>query len=493
MFFKSIRFKIVSWYALILALALILFTILVYENLRKTLIDDLDNMLQLKAEGVSESIDTYWEVEKNEGIAAGAPREVFSKINNLNFNKIAQRWVKEQSNDPELLGIIVSIFGPNGVRIAASEETSGIIYLHEWVMKEVLSGRSRFENREFQKNASGEVETMRVFLMPVVEDKELVYIVEVASPMTIFQNALNNTRLSFYILLPMMIILSAIAGWLLAALIIRPLRRIVGNMHRITAENLKLRIKTPDTKDEIRELIDTFNTMLEKLDKSFSSQAQLIQDMSHEFRTPLTIMRGEMEVALKKTRSREEYIEVLKSCREEIIRLSLLVENLLTLSRIDNHETSMNIKYFDVTSLINGIISEVRLLAENKKVIITWIGEEKIFINGDETQLRRAFLNIIDNAIKYTDEGGKIDVNISTAEGIVRMVVADSGIGIMPENIPLIFNRFFRADKSRTGEGYGLGLSISKSIIKTHKGTISIESEPGRGTRAIIVLPEGKL
>jgi two-component system, OmpR family, sensor kinase len=489
MFFKSIRFKIVAWYTLLLALVLFLFSALAYTSLRKTLTDDLDNMLQLKAEGVSESIDTYWEVEKNEGIAAGAPREVFSKINNLNFNKIAQRWVKEQSDDPELLGIIVAIFGPNGERIAESEEVSGISYIHERAMKEILSGRNRFENREFQRNASGEIETMRLFIMPVKEDNKLVYIVEVASPVTIFQDALKSVRINFLLLLPLIVLLSAIAGGFLAALIIRPLRRIVGGVRRITAENLKLRIKSPETKDEIRELVDTFNAMLAKLDESFSTQTQLIQDMSHEFRTPLTIMRGEMEVALKKARSQEEYMQVLKSCREETIRLSLLVENLLTLSRLDSHETSMSIRPFDIVNLINGIVSDLWLLAENKKVIISGTGSEKIFLNGDEHQLRRALLNIIDNAVKYTDEGGRIDIGVFAAGSMVRITVSDSGIGISPENIPLIFNRFFRADKSRSGDGYGLGLSISRSIIEAHNGTISIESEPGRGTNVTINLP----
>jgi two-component system, OmpR family, sensor kinase len=489
MFFKSIRFKIVVWYSLVLALILTLFSFMAFENLRKTLTDDLDNMLQLKAEGVSESIDTYWEVEKNEGIAAGAPKEVFRKINNLNFNKIAQRWVKEQSDDPELLGIIVTVFGPSGEKIAASEELSGISYIRERAMKEVLEGRSRFENREFQRNPSGDIETMRVFIMPVIEDKELVYIVEVASPMTIFQDALQNVRFNFYMLLPLMIFLSAVAGGFLAALIIRPLRRIIGSVRRITAENLKLRIKSPDTKDEIRELVDTFNAMLGKLDESFSSQTQLIQDMSHEFRTPLTIMRGEMEVALKKTRSPEEYMSVLKSCKEEIIRLSLLVESLLTLSRFDSREMSMNIRPFAVVNLINDIISDIRLLAEKKNVTISGSGSEKILVNGDEPQLRRALLNIIDNSVKYTNKGGDIKINVSAMDGVVRMTVSDSGIGIAPENIPLIFNRFFRADKSRSGEGYGLGLSISKSIIEAHKGVMSVESEPGRGTKVTIDLP----
>jgi two-component system, OmpR family, sensor kinase len=489
MFLKSIRFKIVVWYALILALVLVLFSALAYVNLRKTLNDDLDNMLQLKAEGITESIDTYWEVEKNEIIANSASKEVFSKVNNLNFIKIAQRWVKEQSDDPELLGIIVTIFGPGGERIASSEELSGIRSMQEKTMKEILMGRSRFENRGFQRSTEGDAEMMRVFTMPVIEDKTLVYIVEVASPVTIFQDALRNVRFNFFMLLPLMLLLSTIAGVFLAALIIRPLKKIVSSVRRITAENLKLRIKNPDTKDEINELVDTFNAMLEKLDESFSTQTQLIQDISHEFRTPLTIMRGEMEVALKKARSPEEYMAVLRSCMEEVIRLSLLVENMLILSRFDSSEVSMTIRPFPVMHLINDIISDLHILAENKSVTIAGSGSDKIIVSGDEHQLRRAMLNIIDNAVKYTDEGGAIMIDVAGLDDCARIKISDSGIGISRENIPLIFNRFFRADKSRSGDGYGLGLSISKSIINAHKGSLSIESEPGRGTIVSIDLP----
>jgi len=490
MFLKSIRFKIVAWYTVILVLVLALFSALAYINLRKTLNDDLDNMLQLKAEGVTESIDTYWEVEKDEGMANGAAREVFSKVNNLNFIKIAQRWVKEQSDDPELLGIIVTVFGPKGEKIASSGELSGISVIRRETLREVLQGRSRFENRVFQRDPSGNNEMMRVFTMPVIEDSALVYIVEVASPMTIFQDALKKLRFNFFMLLPLMMLLSAVAGVFLAALIIRPLKNIIGSVRRITAENLRLRIKIPDTKDEIKELVDTFNAMLEKLDESFSSQAQLIQDISHEFRTPLTIMRGEMEVALKKARSPEEYMAVLRSCMEEIIRLSLLVENLLILSRFDSREVSMTIKSFPVFSLINDIVSDMHILADKKGIAISGVGSDKILVNGDEHQLRRALLNIIDNAIKYTNEGGRIVINLEDMDNCTRIKISDSGIGISPENLPLLFNRFFRADKSRSGEGYGLGLSISKSIIEAHKGRLSIESEPGHGTTVIIDLPD---
>jgi heavy metal sensor kinase len=443
----------------------------------------------LKAEGVAESIDTYWEIEKNEGMAIGAAKEVFSKINNLNFNRIAERWVEEQSSDPELLGIVVRILGPNGDKIASSGNLSGISFTDDENLEEAFLGHSRFGTGAFFNISSGNTVSMRIFTMPVIEDDALAYIVQVGIPLTYLWNALNNLRLAFFILLPLMVILSCIAGIFLASLIIRPLKKVMASVRRITAENLKLRIKIPDTKDEIKELADTFNAMLEKLDKSFISQKQLIQDVSHELRTPLTIMRGEMDVALKKSRSPEEYIDVLKSCQEEIGRLSLLVENLLMLSRFDTREASMDIKAVPLFHLIKDIISDVHILADKKGISIKCSGSDEIIVKGDEHHLRRAFLNIIGNAIKYTGHGGRILIEVEDINNSAQIKISDSGIGIMPENLPFIFDRFFRGDKSRSTEGYGLGLSISKSIIEAHQGSLSIESKPGQGTTAIINLP----
>jgi heavy metal sensor kinase len=490
MFLNSIRFKIVIWYTIILVLVLSLFSTLVYLNLHKTLDDDLNAVLQLKAEGVADSIETYWEIEKENVIAKGVDKEVFSKINNLNFIKIAQRWVNEQSTDPELLGIIVHIYDAKGELISSSENASGIIYIQEQNIKDLLLRRNHYENRLFKRIPSGNSEMMRVFTIPIIENKELVYIIQVASPMTTLQDMLRKLRLNFIVLFPLVALLSIIVGFLLANLIIHPLSKIISAVHRITAEKLKVHIDIPKANDEIRELVVTFNSMLEKLDGSFSSQKRLIQDISHELRTPLTIMRGEMEVALKKARSPEEYITVLKSGLEEIRHVSLMIENMLILSRFDSREISMDIKSFPIDRLLNDIVNDLYILAERKGITIRINSSHDNFINGDEQQLRRAFLNVIDNAIKYTPEGGNILIGLEKIDGFTRIKVMDNGIGISPENLPFIFDRFFRVDKSRSSEGFGLGLSITKSIIEAHKGILSIESNPVQGTTLIIDIPD---
>jgi len=490
MFSKSIRSKIVFWYMVILAIVLLLFSALVYLNLRKTLYDDFNNLLKLKAEGVVNSIETYWGLEKQEGLRHGASAAVFTKINNLNFVKIVKRWVKEESADPELLGIVVNIFGPDGGNIASSRGGSGATYTFIENPDVFSQGHSRFDNFLFKENLSGKTVLMRFFSIPVIENNRLAYIVQAASPFTPFQSALNKLRFILFLLFPLGVVLSGISGLFLANLIIMPLKNIIGTVRRITAENLKLRIDIPDTKDEISKLVDTFNAMLEKLDVSFTSQKQLIQDISHELRTPLTIIRGEMEVALKKTRSAQEYKDVLESGLEEIGRLSLIVENLLVLSRFDSQEIVLDIKPIQLSRFLNDIVSDARILAQGKRIAISCNGEDSVSVSADAFQLRRVFLNIIDNAIKYTQPGGKISVNVKKIDNAAQVKISDNGIGISRKNLPFIFDRFFRGDKSRSSEGFGLGLSITKAIIDAHRSSMVIESEPGKGTEVIVTLPD---
>jgi signal transduction histidine kinase len=203
----------------------------------------------------------------------------------------------------------------------------------------------------------------------------------------------------------------------------------------------------------------------------------------------LTIIRGEIEVALKKERIPVDYQAVLRSSLEEIQRISIIVENLLVLSRYDSQEVPLDKKHFSVTALLQDIIADVKLIADKKGLAIELSADGGYSITADEGQLRRAFLNIIDNAIKYTPAQGRISIAIEKNVAGVQVRLSDSGPGISKENLPFIFNRFFRVDKSRSSEGFGLGLSIAKSILQAHTATISVDSEYGKGTTFIVTLP----
>jgi signal transduction histidine kinase len=199
-----------------------------------------------------------------------------------------------------------------------------------------------------------------------------------------------------------------------------------------------------------------------------------------------------MEVALKRERSISEYRDILESSLDEIKKINRILESLLALARFDSDAVSLHKEPTDITGLIKEILSDIEILALQKNIEITVISEtSEMTVNIDRERMRRVFYNIFDNAIKYSSEKGKIEIDIERIDGEVFISITDSGPGISEEDIPYIFDRFYRADKARCSEGFGLGLSIAKSIVKAHGGNIEVRSVAGSGATFTITLPAG--
>jgi signal transduction histidine kinase len=249
--------------------------------------------------------------------------------------------------------------------------------------------------------------------------------------------------------------------------------------------------------------------MISRLDRSFRQVKQFSTDASHELKTPLTILKGEVEVALRKERGPREYEEILKSNLEEINRMSQIVEDLLLLSRADSGQIRLNREDIDLNEILSEVIAHLNVLAKSKNLCIeTSNHREEVHIYGDPLRIRELFLNLIENGIKYTEDGGSIHV-LLTRDGLlkeekqtahiqgaklpefVQIIISDTGIGIAKEDQEKIFDRFFRVDKARSREqgGSGLGLSICKWIVEAHQGEIRVESELGKGSSFIVKLP----
>jgi signal transduction histidine kinase len=220
-------------------------------------------------------------------------------------------------------------------------------------------------------------------------------------------------------------------------------------------------------------------------------QKQFVSDVSHELRTPLSIMSGEIEIALRKPRETNEYIQVLTSSKEELFHLINLVKNLLFLAKGDQKAISLQSEKVDLTDLLNNVISTLKEKINKKKIILKLKpADESITIIGQASMLRQLFFNIIDNAIIYTPENGKINIALSTNTNHVIIKVIDTGIGIAPKEQKKVFERFYRVDSSRSQtKGYGLGLAICQSIVSLYKGHIDIDSKLGKGTAVTVFLP----
>ncbi|MFH0764526.1 MAG: ATP-binding protein [Candidatus Omnitrophota bacterium] len=480
MFYKSIRFKITILYMAILALTISSFSAVLYHNVSQGLYNNMDILLKSKAGGISKAINTYWETSTLEELASGVqPDEVLRKRRNFNFTKVAQNWVREESKDPELLSIIVTVFDTDGATIASSKNARGLTQIPRRDFISVLQGKARFDT----------VGSMRIYTTPVFENEKVAYIVQVASSLQPLQAALNNIRVALFVLFPITVLATGIMGALLAKVTLRPVDRMIHTIHQITAENMRLRLENPNTKDEIQKLAATFNSMLERLEHAFASQKKLFENLSHELKTPLTILKGEFEVVLKKTRSQAEYEAILKSALEEVDRMTRLAGNLLELARLESKEVFPEKKRLNLNLIVRGIVNNIRKVAESKNISVSCRAEDELFVEGDEDRLKTMFLNILDNAVKYTKPGGGISVTSERHGSFVNVKIDDTGIGVSKEEIDHIFDRFYRTENARANMGFGLGLSIAKSIVEAHKGDIKVESRSSKGTAFTVSLP----
>ncbi len=488
MIFRSIRFRIILWNIGLLAVSLIILGALAYNSFKFTLLRDLDNLLASRAIGVAGSIDTYWETEQQdnpEGSLASTPP---SKIDDINFARITRHWIQTRSNDPRQLNMITQVFDDQGKLLVSSMDLQGS-YDIPLLANAFSQQENRFDTLLIQLPDGKRLEA-RACTIPVWEGGYLAYIVRLITPLNEARDQLAKLRVILFGLLPLIILATGIAGAFLARISLTPVDQMIKDINRITSRNLRTRIDVPRSGDEIQRLAETFNAMLTRLDDHLLAQQRLIQDMSHEIKTPLTIMRGGMEVALKRPRPPERYEELLRNNLEEIERITFLVNNLLILARFDSHEMPLQMERVVLNDLVRATTAEAGILAEAAGIRIILNGTDPLTVDGDTTQLRSLFLNLLDNAVKYTSTGGLITVSITQTQTHAVIRVEDNGIGIGPAELPHIFERFFRAERSRAkAKGFGLGLSMARSIAESHLGTISAKSVAGTGSVFTVTLP----
>lgn len=479
---KSVRLRITLWYAAALAVTLTLFSALVYDNLAKRMAGDSDQLLAFRAEGVADALETYLETELLE---VGKSAKAAAKGGT--FQRIAPELVKLHSDDPRLAAVGLRILDSAGREL---ESSGGSLApeLPDNTLREALKGSAVFDT--IRINDEGREETFRSYATPASGPRGAVYIVQAYRSTYQAQFALRSLRLLMAALVPLVVLLTAALGMFFARVALRPVADMARTMRQITAENLSLRLTPPRARDEIRELAELFNAMLARLEDSFLSERRLIQDVSHELKTPLTILKGELEVALKKARSAGEYAAILQSNLEETEKLSRLVEGLLTLARFDNREVRLERKPVDLGALLADAAQKISGVAAKAGVRLETRAAPGLHaVAGDEDQLGRLLLNLLDNAVKFSPQGGAVLAEVAPSQdGGVSVSVTDSGPGIKPGDLPHIFKRFYRADSSRSSAGFGLGLAIAKSIADAHGAAIAAANVDG-GARFTVLFP----
>ncbi len=316
--------------------------------------------------------------------------------------------------------------------------------------------------------------------------------VQIAIDVSQEEALLARYRHRFWIILLGTLAIFPIVGYQIARRGIRPVGEVATTARRISSTNLHERIKAEGYPSELASLAETFNTMLDGLEESFDRISRFSADIAHDLRTPVNNIRGEAEVALARARTVEEYRDVLGSCLEEAVRLSDLIGDLLFLARAESPLANLHRENINVGDLLSGIREYYEAPAAERGVSLsTRVRDEPVMAKLDRTLLQRAVGNLVSNALAHTPPGKSVVLAASTESAEVRIEVSDAGMGIPPEALPRVFDRFFRVDESRSQSsgGTGLGLAIVQSIMLLHGGNVEIASRVGQGTQVTLRIP----
>jgi len=458
-FIHSIKFRFTIWYLLVLAVLLIGLSGGVYFYLSRSLYRSLDDSLEIRSTQIRSIQDI--------------------------LESIRQGEFQEQ------LGEIVILYFYSGDQLMeVSARGTNITLSHEFI-SQVIAGTSSFATIQTIGN-----EGLRLLAVPTIisivgpppgiQPAALV----IARTTKQIDQALAGLVHTFMIAVPLALALAAGGGIFLARRALKPVDKIAQTAQEIEEGDLSRRINV-NTKDELGRLAATLNAMIGRLEKAFQRQKQFTSDASHELRTPLAVIEAESSLALQKERPPSDYRQSLETISQEARQMSSLIDQLLTLARVDAGKEPWNFTQVNLGKLIADLSMDVEVLCQEKGLSLQLGQTQDLVVKGDEARLRELFMNLLDNAIKYTPSPGTVSVSLRREGQMAVVAIKDNGVGIPAEDIPFIFERFYRVDKSRSRAdgGTGLGLAISRHIAEAHGGKIEVESQVGSGSTFSVWLP----
>ena len=475
----SVRVKLTLWYTVVLALILVGFSGGVYTLMARKLNTRLDANLRTAMEGtVRLFVHEKEEREPDLYSTQSTLRKYYYPRQAIAFFDQAGQLINEQP-----LGELHATL-PASV---SALEREGLQFF-------ALSASDQPETNTENDDDGLRIVVQRIIAVP--DSKIFVVITEsrtqVASDLSLLSSILAAA-------VPLALLVAALGGWFLARKALAPVVAMSDTAHRISAANLDQRLPVANPRDELGQLATTFNELLARLNATFGQQRQFMADASHELRTPLSVMHTTAQVTLEKAQRQEgEYREALALMDQQTQRLTRIVEEMFTLARADAGQRRLHKTEFYLDELLSETARTARVLAERKGITVAYGSFSETPFVGDETLLRQLLLNLLDNAVKYTPTGGKVELSLTRQNGHHHITVADTGIGIPTEAQARIFERFFRVDPARSraeqgndtkSAGAGLGLAIACWIAEAHGGSLSLQRSDAAGSAFVAALP----
>jgi heavy metal sensor kinase len=468
--FDSVRVRLTLWYLGLLALVLVTFSTGVYVLLSQTLHDRLDASLRNEVRALAAVYERQLSEGKSESEAAAIAQEerLFPRQATAIYNSQGQVVAEKPTKS-----------GKHARLPALGTLPLDDTYFYT-VLEEEDGGRDgrRIAIKKILDTATGNS-----------------YIYAVSQPLDRVVEELASMRSILFIAVPLALAMAGLGGWFLARRSLAPVVAMSERARRISAENLEERLPLGNARDELGKLAATFNELLTRLETAFNQQRRFMADASHELRSPLSVIRTATEVTLgREHREEEEYRNALKIAAGQTQRLTRIVEDMFTLARADTENRTLDESDFYLDELIAETARAANVLAASKGINFEQDADSEMLCHGDEGLLRQMLMNLLGNAIKHTPAGGTVRVGVEQSNGQYQITVADTGTGIPVEAQPYVFDRFFRADKSRArsdsdGGGAGLGLAIARWIAEAHRGHLVLKQSGSNGSIFVASLP----
>ena len=458
--FSSIRFRLAAWYFVSFAVILSLFGLGAWVAMRASVREAVDHDLRQRILDVRQFIGQELD--------------------------LGQAVLLQELQEHSLLGL-------GGGLLQLSDGDGRVLF---------RSGRLKNTSLDLVKPGPGDMNIRYAFRraggapvrvasqMVAVKDRR--FLIQVAEPLHEFDESIERFEAGLLVLAPFFLLLASAGGFWMSSRALAPVDRITKDARAISVTNLSARLEIPRAKDELQRLTQTLNEMLDRIEAEVKRIVQFTADASHELRAPLTLIHTAAEFSLRRERTREELLDAMRKIVRESERTSRLVDDLLLLARADSNMHELRLAPTDISSTGRDAAELALTLARAKNIQVSAdIPSDPLMVAGNEQLLEQLWLILLDNAVKYTPEGGQIRFSMQAVNAHLETTVTDTGIGIAQADLPRVYDRFWRADKvrSRDAGGAGLGLSIARWIVESHRGEIEIDSEPGHGSQVTVRFP----
>ncbi len=470
----GIRVQVMLCYSAVFAALMLLSAALLYTRLQATLASSLDTALQLQAQQVAGDIT----------IKGGAILIQDATAELPGFDP-SDRQLRVSPADVNL-GALVRVLTADGQPYRTTP-------IFRTLVVPAQSVSQPLHGLPWQGNVSTtDGQPVRLYSRALTQDGKIFGVVQVGASLIQVNAVLHEVGVAFLLIAPIVLLLSAVVSYWLTSRALLPIERLIRAARVIKAGDLRQRVPVPPAHDEVRDLALTLNEMIDHLEQAFSRQRCFVADASHELRTPVAVIRSKAEMALLQVFPSGDYLSLFRSIHAEAEWLEHLISDLLALARADEGQVHLEREVVQFDRLVEAVAATMEPLAAEQGVSLEVKTTEPVSVVGDESRLMQVVLNLLENAIRYSSDGGQVLVAVYRQNAQACLVVRDTAIGIAPEHLPYLFDRFYRVDSARTsmqGGNSGLGLSIVDWIVKAHGGSVTVESQVGQGSTFTVLLP----